>query len=133
MVNVTLDWTPQKVHLWLRNWQLLLEASNGGVIRANSYDDDTRGGITPDPLALVTIKADLDRALLRLRQLDGDPLAAAWIVDCYHAGMSTADIADREQVAQRTVQWRIQRGRSLMAEYLGYCVPLRAALYCMPS
>ena len=112
-------WTPQLVDLWLRRYRTLVAVVATGTVQAVQFHDEAGGG-SVDQHRLIDIKADLDRALTQLTQLDEDPVAAAYIWECYVKGRSTDQVADAESVAQRTVQWRISKGRYRMATILGW-------------
>jgi len=119
-VSVDCEWSPQRVDLWLRNWQLLVEYSNGGIIKAVIYDDDTRGGVVADPFKLVNIKIELERALTRLYELGQDPKAARWIHACYIEGRPTTEVAQEDGVTPGWVAEVMARGRQAMARTLGW-------------
>lgn len=52
------DYSPEMVNHWLRNWEVLEAAAQGGT--SSGYEG--AGGGLHDRLALATLKADLERA-----------------------------------------------------------------------
>lgn len=115
------DYPPPVIDVYLSRYREIAAALASGNIRAITYTPDLiKRSRNPDPHWLAHTKADLDRALLWLAQLDHDPLAAMYCQDHYVDGISTADLADRDGVAQRTIQGYIQRGRTQLAQRLGW-------------
>jgi len=108
------------IDLWLRRYRELLVVATTGTVRAIVYDREIVESDAGDPLKLIDIKADIDRALLQLSQLDENPRAAMWIRDCYLDGRSTDRVADSEGCSQSTVQKTIACGRTRMAQILGW-------------
>ena len=85
-----------------------------------SYNHDVRGGTTPNPLALITIKADLERALLMLQQVDGNAIAAMYIRERYIEGRLPNEIAKEHRVTPGQVGDMTREGRKAIARILGW-------------
>jgi hypothetical protein len=120
--NATHDYSPSRLRVLFRRYREIAAMLDEDC--AIRYTGDVVLGGIGSAHGNVCIKADLDRALLWLRQMDRDPAAAGWIVEHYITGTFTADIAEADGVGQRTVHRRIGQGLRDMAVFLGWRPPL---------
>ena len=113
-----MDYTPSLLRLYFRRYrEIAAMIDEACAIRC---DGDVILGGVGSSLDNVGIIADLDRALLWLRQMDRDPGAAGWIAEHYVEGKLTADMAEADGVGQSTIHRRVSKGINDMAILLGY-------------